>query len=316
MAMAASDPNTRRLDEAERARHIAAGEATAFAITAGTMLLGVLGHAEAAQHSSEFDLQPPPATKPTPPPSHPTAPAPTELTPADHGAQHENQHAGPIEAPAADSAPAIHADGGAMIQAPDAAAAIDTAPASESAAAHAVLSIPVWNFDAPADHSLSLSQSTGAGAGVGGTVAPSSFDLGVSTHPFADTITGLIDTSLATVSHTIASLNATIGQLTSSLSGTLDHLTDSLTSTVANLTHDLPVAAAVEPLLTDFPGSTTTSDWSGTSQHGLSLFDTAGTVPTTLLHPLPLHLGFLGQPTLDGHETHDGAFSALGVHHF
>jgi hypothetical protein len=39
-------------------------------------------------------------------------------------------------------------------------------------------------------------------------------------------------------------------------------------------------------------------------------------VPTALLHPLPLQLGFLGQPTTGGHDSHDGAFSALGVHHF
>jgi hypothetical protein len=28
------------------------------------------------------------------------------------------------------------------------------------------------------------------------------------------------------------------------------------------------------------------------------------------------HLGFLGQPTIDGHEPHDAAFSTLGMHHF
>jgi hypothetical protein len=312
--MAASDPNTRRLEEAERARHIAAGEASAFAITAGTMLLGLLSHAEAAPHLGEFDLQPPPATKPSPPPSHPTDPAPTELAPADHGANHEDQHAGPIDTPADVSAPSIHADAGATIQAPDMGAAIDAAPASESAATHAVLSIPVWIFDAHSDSFLS--QSTGASAGIGGATAPSSADLGMPIHSLGDTITGLIDTSLATVSHTIADLNATIGQLTSSLSDTLGHLTDGLTGTVANLIHEVPVAAAVEPLLADLSGSTTASDWSGASEHGLSLFDTAGAVPTALLHPLPLHLGFLGQPTMDGHETHDGAFSALGVHHF
>ena len=43
--------------------------------------------------------------------------------------------------------------------------------------------------------------------------------------------------------------------------------------------------------------------------------DTAGAVPMAALPPLTLHLGFLGQPS-DGHDLHDGAFSALGVHHF
>src|SRR3982074_160857 len=63
MTVALSDKNTRRADEAERARHIAAGEAVAFA----TMLLNLLNGAEAAQHRSEHQPEPP-ATEPTPPP--------------------------------------------------------------------------------------------------------------------------------------------------------------------------------------------------------------------------------------------------------
>jgi len=39
-------------------------------------------------------------------------------------------------------------------------------------------------------------------------------------------------------------------------------------------------------------------------------------VPMAALPPMALHLGFLGQPAGDGHDMHDGAFSALGVHHF
>jgi len=53
------------------------------------------------------------------------------------------------------------------------------------------------------------------------------------------------------------------------------------------------------------------TDFSGSTQHDIPLLDTAGAIPTS-----PLQLGFLGQPTTDGHEPHDGAFSALGVHHF
>ena len=71
------------------------------------------------------------------------------------------------------------------------------------------------------------------------------------------------------------------------------------------------------PLTSDLSGlSSGATDFSGAAHHDGSLFDTAGAIPTSLLHPIPLQLGFLGQPTIDGHEPHDGAFSALGGHHF
>ena len=81
--------------------------------------------------------------------------------------------------------------------------------------------------------------------------------------------------------------------------------------------HDGPAIGVLEPLVSNLLGPTQhATDFSGSTQHGASLLDTAGAIPTAALPPLPLHLGFLGQPTIDGHETHDGAFSALGVHHF
>ena len=309
--MAASDKDTGGSEEAERARHVAAGGAAAFATTAGTMLLGLLTAAEATQHRGEPGL--PPAT--AAPPLHPTETAPAERAPADDGPQHEDQHAGASEPPAADPAPMIHANAAATIQPPDPGAAIDIAAAGEAIAPHASpLSIPVWTFNATADHAPAAAETAGLGHP---TAAPPSFDLGASIHQLGDTITGLIDTSLATVSQTIASLSATVGQLTTSLSGTLGHLSDDLTGAITGVIHDTPVAATVEPLLTNVLGPTPmATDPLGTGQHGGSLFDTAGAIPTGLLHPLPLQLGFLGQPTIDGHETHDGAFSALGVHHF
>jgi hypothetical protein len=208
----------------------------------------------------------------------------------------------------------IHADGAAAIQSPEPAAGSDAVPAGEVVAPHvSPLSIPVWSFDALSDHATTA----GENAGLGGTTTPPSFDLGASIDHLAETITGLVDTSLATVSQTVASLSATVGQLTSSLSDTIGHLTDSLTGAATSVIDDAPVAATVEPLVTDLLDPIpTATDSSGTSLHGTSLLDSAGAVPTALLHPLPLQLGFLGQPTVDGHETHDGAFSALGVHHF
>jgi hypothetical protein len=313
MAMAASDNNTRRSDEAERARHVAAGEAAAFATTAGAMLLGLLTGAEAAQHRSETGPQPPaPTTPPAAPPVRPTEAAPTERTPADQGSQHEDQHSSASEQPATDAVPSIHADAAATVQSPDPGAAIGTIPHAEAVAAHASpLSIPVWDFDVPADRA----PSAGAAAGLS-PAAPSSTDLGASVHQITDTITGIIDTSLATVSQTIAGLSDTVGQLTTSLSDTIGHLTDGLTGAVSGIIGGTPAAATLEPV-TELLGTTPlATNLSGTSQHDGSLLDTAGTIPTALLQPLPLQLGFLGQPTMDGHETHDGAFSALGIHHF
>ena len=308
--MAASD-NTRRSDEAERARHVAAGEAAAFATTAGTMLIGLLAGAEAAQHRSETGLQPP-ASAP-PPPARPTEAAPTERTPADLGSQLEDRRSSASEQPATDATPSTYADAAATVQAPDPGAAIETTPHAEAVAAHASpLSIPVWDFDVAADRA----PSAGAAAGLGSSAGPSSVDLGGSVHQLTDTITGIIDTSLATVSQTIAGLSATVGQLTTSLSNTIGHLTDGLTGTVGGVIGGTPVAATLEPV-TDLLGPTPlATNLSGTSQHDGSLLDTASAIPTGLLQPLPLQLGFLGQPTVDGHETHDGAFSALGIHHF
>lgn len=298
--MAVTDKHTRRTDEAERLHHIAAGEAAAFATTAGAMLLGVLATADAAQLRSEH--QPPPAIEPAPPPphSHQIDVAPTEPAPADVEPGHEDQHAGAMQAPMQDVASPIHADvmGGAS-------APIETASADGAASAHfQVSSIPVWDFSA--DQVLAAADG-----------APSSPDPAASIHPLVDTIAGLVDTPLAVLSHTVASLSATVGQLTSTLSDSISHLTDELTGAFTGVAHGASVAGGIGTPLADALGSATqTPDLSGVPQHVTPLVDTAGTVPTAFLHPLPLHLGFLGQPTIDGHDVHDGAFSALGIHHF
>jgi hypothetical protein len=309
--MVASDKNTRRIDEAERARHIAASETAAFATTAGAMLLGVVAGAEAAQHRGEHQPQPPMAIEPALPPavSHPSSDVPTAATAAGPEQSHDDQHTGAMPAAAPDSAPAVHADA-----TPEPGASTETAPGHAATPAHdLVSSIQVWDFSAGAHQAHAAQDSPGPGA----AATPSLPDLGTTVHQLAGTVADLIDTPLAMVSDTIAKLGATVGQLTSSLSDTISHLTDGLTGTVSGLAHAAPVTGVLEPLVTDLLGPASKGiDASDTSQHGAPLFDSAGAIPTALLHPLPLHLGFLGQPTIDGHETHDGAFSALGIHHF
>jgi hypothetical protein len=94
-------------------------------------------------------------------------------------------------------------------------------------------------------------------------------------------------------------------------------LVGGLTGLLADLTQPAPTTGAAEQpaaaILSPAPAAAEPPDM---TQHGASLLDTAGAIPMALLHPPPLQLGFVGQPTSDGHETHDGAFSALGVHHF
>jgi hypothetical protein len=313
--MAEADKNTRRADEAERARHIGASEAAAFATTAGAMMLGLLTGVEAAQHHrSEHPSQPQPA-EPALPPAQPADVAPAQPAAADHGPILEDEHGTTAQPAPADSAPTIHAD-----TAPDPGIAEEAAPDDDGTAPMhpAVSSIPVWESNTTADHAHAAAD----GTGTGGAIAPASVDPGLTDsgafiHQLTDTITGLVDAPLAIISDTIASLNATVAHLTSSLSGTISQLSDSLTGTVTGLIHDAPVAGALQPLLTDILNpAPKPADLSGAAEHGTSMLDTAGAVPIAPLHPFPLHLGFLGQATIDGHDTHDGAFSALGVHHF
>lgn len=297
--MAESDKNARRSDEAERNRHISATESVAFA----TMLLGLLNDADAVLHRLEHEAESRAAEAPT---------APAALAPADPEPNHQDQHAGPIESPAAGLSPALHTDVPATLPPQDAGAPLAEAPSGEAPATPAFASSPALSgLGASVDHA----PSAGASDGSGGSIASPALDPGASLHPLADTVTGIVDAALATVSSTIANVSATVGQLTSTLTDTVSHLADGLIGTAA--THDAPATGVLEPLVTDLLGPALgPADVSNATAHDTSLLDTAGAIPTSLLHPMPLQLGFLGQPTMDGHEPHDGAFSALGVHHF
>ncbi|MEH2586870.1 hypothetical protein [Bradyrhizobium sp. AZCC 1721] len=308
--MADAVKNARRSDEAERSRHLAATESVAFA----TMLLGLLNDADTALHRLEHEGEAR-AAQPAalhPPPADIVAAA---RQPADPGPGHDDQHAGVIEPPAADLSPAVHADATPTNTPQDTTAMLAEAPSGDVLAAQAFTSTPVLSsFSAALDHA----PSAGAGsAPSGSSIASPSLDLGASVHNLADSLTGIVDTALATVSSTIASVSATVGQLTTTVTGTASHLLDGLTGTLTGLIQDAPATGLIEPPTTNLSGPTSsTTDFSGAAQHDIPLLDTAGAIPTSLLHPIPLQLGFLGQPTMDGHEPHDGAFSALGIHHF
>ena len=307
--MANSDKdNARRAHAAETARQITSSETAAFFTT----LLAVLNEAAAAPPAGHREPERP-AAEPGLHPLHPTESSPKESAPADphHGAK----HAGSPDATPAEPATTAHVDSAVMPEPAATATTAEAAPAGAPTAAHATTpSIPAGSPEAAADHGSSHQ----AGISHGITNAGPAVDPAASVPQTTDGITSFVDASLATVSHIISDVGATIGQLTSSLSGTINHLTDSLSGLASTLVHDAPVTAVVEPLLTDTLGSTqdTSAHASGSASHSIPLLDVAGAIPTAVLDPVPLHLGFLGQPTIDGHEPHDAAFSTLGMHHF
>lgn len=306
--MATSDKdNARRAHQAEAARQIASGESVAFFAT----LLAVLNEVEAAPHPHHRDPEQAPAdAAPLP---HPVEMPSQEIAPA---SDHDEKHAGALDAALAESATTAHADAGATDGQHLTEATAEATPAAEITAAQAPVSATAASsasFDSAPDHEATTEHSATGST----TTTPATLDLGTTFHDVTDTIKGLVDSSLATVTHMISDVSASIGQLTTSLTSTLGHLTDGLTGTVANLAHDVPVVSTVEPLLGDLLGTPHANATPALeTQASVPLLDTAAAIPTSLFHPEPLHLGFLGQPTIDGHDMHDGAFSALGVHHF
>jgi hypothetical protein len=313
--MAASDKSTRRTEEVERLRHLAATEAAAFATTAGTMLLGLLtGAAEAAQHRNRHETQGPDANDHAQPPhGHPIETTPSVTPSVEHMPAHDHYTATiGSPSPTVNSVDAVHADAVPSIHGLDT-FVIDTSPGGgmPSPAYHLVTPMPVWSFEPHTEHV----QTTASGTDPIGTFSSLPFDPAPPISRLATAITGVLDTSLDAVSHTLTLLGSTVGQITLTLTGTVDHLADSLTNTVGGLVHDLS-SGIVQPLLTDVLGSSSAASGTAPAQHDGPVLDTAGAVPVAPLHPIPLHLGFVGQPTIDGHDWHDGAFSALGIHHF
>ena len=304
--MAESEKNARRSDEAERSRHTSATESVAFA----TMLLGLLNDSDTVLHRLEHEGEAR-AAEAAGPQAHPAealvAPAMTDAGPA-----HDNHHAGAMDTAAADPSLAIHADATAILP-QDASVTVGHISTAQIVTAEALSSsLTSSGFSGATDHA----PSEGAISASAASVAPALLDPGAVVHTITDTVTGIVDTALATVSSTIASVGTTVGQLTSTLSDTVSHLADGLLGTVTGATqaiHEAPSTGVLEPLVTDVLGTAGALD---APVHSVPLLDTAGAIPTLLLHPMPLQLGFLGQPTMDGHEPHDGAFQALGVHHF
>lgn len=311
--MAASEQNNRRAEKAEIARHITTEETIAFM----TALVAFLKEAEAAGHHGGHDAQPPPFDVP-PPPAHATdpAPAPAEVTPDEHQPAPGDQHADVSVPPTNETSTTLHVDG----------TSGDVPHANGNTGVAAMTDSPV-NATVPIDSHTPVASDHATDAAGGSTHADiatsASIDPSSSLHDLGNTITNFVDTSLSAVSHTLDSLSTTVSQLTSTVTGTIGQLTDGVTGLLGGLLHSVgsDVHEASSPdlfsaLVTDIVSTPLASPHDSAATHvDIGGLDTAGAVPIAALPPVTLHLGFLGQPT-DGHDLHDGAFSALGVHHF
>lgn len=311
--MAASEQNNRRAEKAEIARHITTEETIAFM----TALVAFLKEAEAAGHHGGHDAQPPPFDVP-PPPAHATdpAPAPAEVTPDEHQPVSGDQHADVSVPPTNETSTTLHVDGTSG-DVPHANGNTGVAAMTDSPVN---ATVPIGSHAAVAsDHATDA-----AGGSAHADIATSaSIDPSSSLHDLGSTITNFVDTSLSAVSHTLDSLSTTVSQLTSTVAGAIGQLTDSVTGLLGGVLHSVgsDVHEASSPdlfsaLVTDIVSTPLASPHDSAATHvDITGLDTAGAVPMAALPPVTLHLGFLGQPT-DGHDLHDGAFSALGVHHF
>lgn len=309
--MAASEQNNRRAEKAEIARHITTEETIAFM----TALVAFLKEAEAAGHHGGHDARPPPFDVP-PPPAHAADPARAEVTSGDHQPAPGDQHADVSVPPTNETSTTLHVDG----------TGGDVPHADGNTDVAAMTDTPV-NTTVPIGSHAPVASDPATDAAGGSTHADiatsASIDPSSSLHDLGSTITNCVDTSLSAVSHTLDSLSTTVSQLTSTVTGAIGQLTDSVTGLVGGLLHsvgsDVHEASShdlISALVTDIVSTPPASPHDSAATHvDIGGLDTAGAVPIAALPPVTLHLGFLGQPT-DGHDLHDGAFSALGVHHF
>lgn len=183
----------------------------------------------------------------------------------------------------------------------------------ESAAAGAMASTGDMPVSPPANSFL---DSTNAGAAAasdsnlaidGAPEQADSVNTGTVLHDISTAITATLDSSFATLNSTLSSLTASVQQLTQALPDAADF--SETVSTVTQSALTAPAAVAGAFVETVFQAST------AAPAADPVLLDASAAVPVAPALA-PLSLGFMGQPQPDGQDTHDGAFSALGLHHF
>jgi len=293
-----------RTTQAERTVNTGAIEQAALGTTAAAMVLGILA-------GETHGKTPPPAAAQ---PHHDTpAQAPGE-------AFHESDHAGTSGAAVSEPGPSsssptassadtpawsrqdaqTHQGADAQHAADDGAAALTAADSGGHAvtgSSHLVGHADAAAVDGGGAATASATHDDGAVADAPSTpidIAP----LMPDTSFVHDTVTGLTDNLPAIVTDATAAIT----ELTSSLGATVDSAVQSILA--------VPTAAAGQLVDTVFHQPAVAAPLAAAD----GLIDHTPLV-ATVAQLSPLTLGFMGQPTTDNHDTHDGAFSALGLHH-
>jgi uncharacterized phage infection (PIP) family protein YhgE len=318
----ASGKRSREIDDTERARSMPEAEATALSTVAMTMFLSVLAEAEAAKRQQLNALQPdqtaPQATPPpaasqavTAAPADTSSPPQPEQHPAD-GATTEAPPAHPLFASLAEPSHVSEAD---QQQSDESA----TANAWQSADHLATTSgfVPDLHVSNPTDSSSWTGPAGHAATSTTHDLAGPApgLDLADGLHDIMGRLTTTISDISTDLQHQLASVTSGLSNLTTAITSDLSHLNTTISDTVASVTHaaaSIPAGVA-DALVSGVFGSAPQSPVPNLTDHDLPMLDTGGIIPVSLDHT-PLQLGFLGQAHVEGHDPHDGAFSALGIH--
>lgn len=295
--MTANKRAARKPEEIERAHSAVATKNAALDITTATMLLGILAGTVEARHAS-------PAT---PEGDHPNdSSSLTPPVPADESGTSTETHAMEHVQPTTHDSSTQLLDAQADFHATASAGTsidvhlpTDNGPVQRDVA----LSLDVQNVHVDLGSTASLQ--TPQAASDPSESSPSEGHFPSLTTDISAPISTALDASLATLSSTITAVTSEVQHLVSSLPS----LGNLITSTATNLTQ-WPLSAPT--VTTD---ALVTSAFDRHAENPPPLLDTSGLMPVGQTMA-PLHIGFMGQPQPDGHDTHDGAFSALGLHHF
>ena len=320
----ASGKRPREIDDTERARSMPEAEATALSTVAMTMFLSVLAEAEAAKRQQLNALQPgETASETTPPPPAAAAQAVT-AAPADTSSPPQPEQR-PADGATTETPPA-HPEFASLAE-PSHASEADRQQSDESATANAWQSadhLATTSGFVPDLHVSNQADSASWTGPTGHAAISTTHDLaGPGPSPgLADglhDIMGRLTTTISDIStdlqHQLASVTSDLSNLTTAITSDLSHLNTTISDTVASVTHaavSIPASVA-DALVSGVFGSAPQSPVPNLTDHDLPMLDTGGIIPVSLDHG-PLQLGFLGQPHADGHDPHDGAFSALGIH--
>lgn len=322
----ASGKRPRDIDDIERARSMPEAEATALSTVAMTMFLSVLAEAEAAKRQQFNPLQPEEtASQATQPPAaaHPVTAAPADAPSIPQAEQH------PADGAATETS-AAHQEFASLVE-PSHVSEADRQQTDAAATANAPQPVdhiattsgfvPDLHLPGQADSAGVTGLAEHAATSMSPDLAGPAPSLGLADglHDMVARLTTTVSDIGADLQHQLASVTSGLSNLTTAIASDLSHLNTAISETVSSVTHDVADAAVAIPasvagaLVSGVFGSAPRGPATDAQDPDLPMLDTGGIVPAAFDHG-PLHLGFLGQPHVEGHDPHDGAFSALGIH--